>query len=113
MIWGFNLYLFNFRRADILESVMFRAGMVANLRSKMLKPKDKDCKIDQDECVYSYLTYGNLLKLCSYCTDISVGAMITASHNPEEDNGLKLVDPSGEMLASEWEEVAEKIANVE
>ena len=28
----------------------------------------------------------------------AVGIMITASHNPEEDNGVKIIDPSGEML---------------
>lgn len=37
--------------------------------------------------------------------------MITASHNPEEDNGLKLVDPDGEMLTSNWEKYATEIAN--
>ena len=37
--------------------------------------------------------------------------MITASHNPEEDNGVKLVDPMGEMLKESWEKYASQIAN--
>ena len=32
-----------------------------------------------------------------------VGVCVTASHNPPADNGVKLVDPSGHMLAAEWE----------
>lgn len=36
--------------------------------------------------------------------------MITASHNPECDNGVKLVEPSGEMLAPEWEAHATAVA---
>ena len=43
----------------------------------------------------------------------SVGVMITASHNPEEDNGVKLVDPSGEMLNVDWEAYATKLANLQ
>lgn len=39
--------------------------------------------------------------------------MITASHNPEGDNGVKLVDPQGEMLEQSWEAWATKFANVE
>lgn len=33
----------------------------------------------------------------------TVGLMVTASHNPEEDNGLKAVDSRGEMLEASWE----------
>jgi len=43
---------------------------------------------------------------------VAVGVMVTASHNAEPDNGVKLVDPSGEMLAQEWEAFATDLANV-
>ncbi len=38
--------------------------------------------------------------------------MITASHNPEEDNGVKLVDPMGEMLERAWELYATQLTSV-
>jgi phosphoacetylglucosamine mutase len=41
-----------------------------------------------------------------------IGVMITASHNPECDNGVKLVDPMGEMLAPSWEKLATQLVNV-
>jgi phosphomannomutase len=37
--------------------------------------------------------------------------MITASHNPEQDNGVKLIDPFGEMLQQSWEKFATRLAN--
>ena len=37
--------------------------------------------------------------------------MITASHNPPDDNGIKLVDPMGEMLEGSWEAHATTLAN--
>lgn len=40
-----------------------------------------------------------------------VGLMVTASHNPEPDNGVKMVDAHGEMLEASWEPVCTKIAN--
>ncbi|XP_045455505.1 phosphoacetylglucosamine mutase [Melitaea cinxia] len=42
----------------------------------------------------------------------TIGIMITASHNLEPDNGVKLVDPDGEMLEGSWEEIATRLANV-
>lgn len=68
-------------KAQDLDHVMFRMGLLAVLRSK--------------------------------CTKCTIGVMVTASHNPEEDNGVKLVDPLGEMLAVTWEEHATTLANSE
>ena len=45
-------------------------------------------------------------------TAATIGVMITASHNPEEDNGIKLIDPDGEMLEAAWESHATNLANV-
>lgn len=41
-----------------------------------------------------------------------IGVMITASHNPEPDNGVKLIDPKGDMLEASWEGIATELANV-
>ena len=41
----------------------------------------------------------------------ATGVMITASHNEEKDNGCKIVDPDGGMLAECWEAAAEAAAN--
>ncbi|CAE6427028.1 unnamed protein product [Rhizoctonia solani] len=66
--------------ADTLDSVLFRVGVIAGLRSKRLDGK-------------------------------TIGVMVTASHNPEHDNGVKLIDPRGEMLEAAWEGYATALAN--
>ncbi|NXF75448.1 AGM1 mutase, partial [Sclerurus mexicanus] len=68
-------------RAQLLDHVVFRMGLLAALRSRAVPA--------------------------------AVGVMVTASHNPEEDNGIKLVDPLGEMLHPSWEEYATQLANAE
>ena len=55
-----------------------------------------------------YLGKGGAIICLSAAT---IGVMITASHNPEEDNGVKLIDPLGEMLEMKWEKYATMLAN--
>ena len=41
----------------------------------------------------------------------TTGMVVTASHNPASDNGVKLVEPSGGTLPMALEGVAEMLAN--
>ena len=55
----------------------------------------------------------DLFSLClTLLVTATIGVMITASHNDEPDNGMKLVDPHGEMLEASWEVIATELANV-
>ncbi|CAF3591957.1 unnamed protein product, partial [Fusarium graminearum] len=67
-------------KADLLDGVSFRVGLLSGLRSRKLNGQ-------------------------------AIGVMITASHNPAVDNGVKIVDPMGEMLEQEWEAYATKLVN--
>ncbi|XP_028857915.1 phosphoacetylglucosamine mutase [Denticeps clupeoides] len=56
---------------------------------------------------------GLLAALRAKKTMSTIGVMVTASHNPEEDNGVKLIDPMGEMVAVAWESYATQLTNAE
>uniref|UniRef100_A0A665V7G9 Phosphoacetylglucosamine mutase n=1 Tax=Echeneis naucrates TaxID=173247 RepID=A0A665V7G9_ECHNA len=56
---------------------------------------------------------GLLATLRSKKTKATIGVMVTASHNPEEDNGVKLIDPMGNMVTAEWEGYATQLVNAE
>ena len=42
---------------------------------------------------------------------MTIGLMVTASHNPVQDNGIKLIDADGGMLDQAWEVHATALAN--
>ena len=56
---------------------------------------------------------GALAAVRSHVTGRATGIVITASHNPEPDNGVKLVDCTGGMLPVSWESHAEALANAD
>lgn len=39
------------------------------------------------------------------------GVMMTASHNHHADNGVKIIEPDGSMLAPQWEPILELLVN--
>ncbi|KAK9904678.1 hypothetical protein WJX75_000481 [Coccomyxa subellipsoidea] len=53
---------------------------------------------------------GLLMAMRALKTGAVTGLVVTASHNPVEDNGVKLVDPTGYMLEQTWEAWANKLA---
>ncbi|GMR44641.1 hypothetical protein PMAYCL1PPCAC_14836, partial [Pristionchus mayeri] len=64
-----------------------------------------------DRMAFIAYRVGYLASLRARTTGKAIGVMITASHNPEHDNGVKIIDPKGEMLVADWEEYATELIN--
>lgn len=60
---------------------------------------------------YVMFRVGLVSALRSKSKKATVGVVITASHNAEEDNGVKIIDPMGEMLEPAWEAYATEVVN--
>lgn len=66
---------------------------------------------DAGNLISTVFRCGVLAALRSLCTRQVTGLMITASHNPVQENGVKLADPQGGMLVMGWEMYADALAN--
>uniref|UniRef100_A0A6G1S3H2 Phosphoacetylglucosamine mutase n=1 Tax=Aceria tosichella TaxID=561515 RepID=A0A6G1S3H2_9ACAR len=64
-----------------------------------------------DEVEHLFLRVGLVAGMISWSQRANVGVMITASHNPVEDNGVKIIGSTGGMLSLEWERIVEEFCN--
>ncbi|XP_028612076.1 phosphoacetylglucosamine mutase isoform X3 [Grammomys surdaster] len=96
-----------------LEAVSKRSAFHAKPQGLILQYGTAGFRTNAQHLDHIMFRMGLLAVLRSKQTKSTIGVMVTASHNPEEDNGVKLVDPLGEMLAPSWEEHATCLASAE
>ncbi|KAF6040363.1 PGM3 [Bugula neritina] len=101
------------------------AGIMSSFADVIKHAAQNYPKTDQDAYLYgtagfrmkaeklNFIAYrvGILASLRSQAKSAVTGVMITASHNPACDNGVKIIEPHGEMLHVDWESFATKMVN--
>ncbi|PFH36608.1 phosphoacetylglucosamine mutase [Besnoitia besnoiti] len=104
----FNYGTAGFRaKADLLPSVVHRCGLLAALFAVY----QQDKKEREARAQAGAKNREAKAERYAHSTAVYVGCMITASHNPEEDNGVKLVGVDGCLLSPVWERYAESLIN--
>ncbi|EPR57015.1 phosphoacetylglucosamine mutase [Toxoplasma gondii GAB2-2007-GAL-DOM2] len=100
----FNYGTAGFRAdAELLPHVVHRCGLLAALLA-VDQQRREEAKSRAEQRGHSPEKTGSTV-------GVYVGCMITASHNPVEDNGVKLVGPDGCLLPPVWERYAETLVN--
>lgn len=64
-----------------------------------------------DQIEHLFFNLGHVSALKCLQSKANIGIMITASHNPIQDNGIKLISANGQMLETQWEQIVERFCN--
>lgn len=119
MLSGRTLILFPFsqpllltqaKMSEALETAIAAALGADNKAPPRLAYGTAGFRAKHDVLDAAFFRMGLLAGLRAIQKGAAVGVMITASHNPIEDNGLKMIDSDGGMLVQTWEKHATELA---
>lgn len=98
---------------DHLKQCMVKHGNLCSPKSQNVRISYGTAGFRGDANKIEHLFFNVGLIAGSRCLTLkaNIGVMITASHNPAQDNGVKLIDPNGEMLEASWEPIVEEFCN--